>query len=142
MSSLTTPQINLAFQIVILIIIAASFLLKKSHKYLLHGTTMLIGIVLNTISFILVMGPSLLNYREFILANATDKISLAIIAHGIIGGMAEILAVIIIAFWGLRSSINNCAKNRKLMRVTFGLWLTALALGILVYILAYTSIFG
>jgi hypothetical protein len=142
MSSLTTPQINLAFQIVILVIISLSFALKKMHKYLLHGITMMIGVVLNAVSFLWVMGPSLHNFGEFILANATNRVSLVIVVHGVLGGMAEILGVIVVASWGLRSSTKNCVRKRKLMRATFILWMIALALGILLYILTYTQILG
>jgi uncharacterized membrane protein YozB (DUF420 family) len=142
MSSLTIAQSNLAFQIVILAVICMSLLLRKMHKYFLHGTTMLAGVILNGISFLRVMGPSLLNYREFILANMTNKVSLALLTHGVLGGMAEILAVVIVVFWGLRPSTRRCAKNRKLMQATLILWLIALALGILLFFVIYTSVLG
>lgn len=140
MSSLTTPQINLVFQIVILAIISMSFALKRMHKYLLHGITMLIGVVFNTFSFLLVMGPSLLNFREFILANTLNRISLVTLAHSVLGGVAEILAVVLVASWHLQSSTKGCVRKRKVMRITFILWVIALALGILLYMLTYTSI--
>jgi uncharacterized membrane protein YozB (DUF420 family) len=140
MSSITTPQINLVFQIVILAIISMSFALKRMHKYFLHGITMLIGVVFNTFSFLLVMGPSLLNFREFILANTLNRISLVTLAHSVLGGVAEILAVVLVASWHLQSSTKGCMGKKKVMRITFILWVIALALGILLYVLTYTSI--
>jgi uncharacterized membrane protein YozB (DUF420 family) len=142
MSPLISPEINLVFQIVILAIIFVAFALKKMRKYLLHGWMMLVGVVLNALSFVLIMVPSFSNMREFILANALNRISLVTLAHGVLGGIAEVLGVILIAYWHLQSSTKNCVRRKKVMRITFGLWVIALLLGILLYILSYTSILG
>lgn len=142
MSYLLTPETNLVFQMVILIIILASFALKKIRSYFLHGATMLIAAVLNLFSFALVMWPSLSSLREYIISFPLTRLSLTIVIHAFLGATAEVLAIFIVASWRLQSSTKNCVRKKKMMRVTFVLWIAALFFGILLYMLLHTSIFG
>jgi len=142
MSSLVTPQANLSLQIVILALLFISLALKRIGKHLLHGASMLVAAILNLLSFFAIMWPSFNSLREFLIIHTNDRIALVILGHAILGSVAEILAILLIAFWGFRSSAQNCFKRKKLMRVTLVLWIVALVLGILFYALAYTSILG
>jgi uncharacterized membrane protein YozB (DUF420 family) len=81
------------------------------------------------------MWPTFSGLRSFIVGDALDRLSLITVAHASFGTLAEILAIWIIASWRLRPSIQQCTKNRKMMRVTLVLWLLAIFLGILLYAL-------
>jgi len=126
-------QINLAFQIAILVVLSASLLLKRKRMLFLHGVGMLMAMILNAVSLILVMIPSslALNYT----LNTFSSIA---ILHSSIGTIAEALAVWLVASWRLQSP-KYCARRRKAMRVTLALWLGALFMGILIYVTLYTN---
>jgi len=142
MDPLITPQTNLALQVIILALLFTSLGLKRGREYFLHGATMLVAVLLNAASFLLIMWPSLLRLREFITTNTLDRFSLITMTHAILGSVAEIIAVWIVATWHLQGSTQSCVRKKRLMRVTFVLWATALILGILFYMLSYTSIFS
>jgi len=137
MVSTFVARSNLVFQIVILALLFVSLVLKKKRNYFLHGSTMLIATVLNAFSFILVMGPSFLGLGQLIVDRPLFVVSVATVAHGILGAVAEILALWVVVSWRLRSSTKYCARKRKVMRVTIVLWLIALFSGILLYALLY-----
>lgn len=130
-------QGNLVFQIIILALLVASLILKKRRNYFLHGATMMIAAILNAVSFILVMGPSFLDLKQFVVNYPLNRLSMVAMAHGILGAVAEILAIWIIVSWRLRSSTRYCARKRKIMQVTLSLWLIALFSGILLYAFLY-----
>ena len=129
-------QVNLGLQITILTIILIGYILKRKAKFFLHGTSMLVGVVLNLISFLLVMGPSLFSF-EIIRTQPLNEVSLIALTHGIIGGTALVSGALIVASWHLQSSTKNCVKRKKLMRMTIVLWTIALVLGIWLYTILY-----
>ncbi len=132
-----SAQGNLVFQTIILVVIFASLLLKNRRKFFLHGSTMMIAVILNALSLIMVMGPSLLDLRQSVINRPISTISLATLTHVSLGTLAEILGVWVILSWRLRSSIQHCVRKKKMMQVTFALWLIAMFSGILLYVSLY-----
>lgn len=133
-------QINFIVQVAILVSLSAGLILRKKHKLLSHGTAMLVAVVLNAISFFLVMGPSLTSLGRTVEEHPVNRLSLVVLGHASFGSAAEILGVYLVGSWRLRSSFQSCIRKKKVMLVTLVLWLIALFLGILLYILLYTSI--
>jgi len=129
-------QVNLGLQIGILALIWVAYFTKKRQKYFIHGTLMLVGVVLNVVSFLLVMGPSLLSF-EIIRTQPLHEYSLITLTHAAIGGIALILGAITVASWHLQSSTKSCVKKKRLMKPTIILWTIALVLGILLYSILY-----
>jgi len=127
-------QINLVFQVVVMAVLFLSLGLKVRKKFVLHGVTMLVAFLLYIISFSLVMLPSLLNLQEFIVNYPSSRLSIAVVAHAVLGGLTDILALWIIVSWRLRSNIQSCVRKKMIMRVTLMLWLTVLVLGIVTYV--------
>lgn len=130
-------QSNLGFQIVILALLFASLILKKRGNFFLHGIMMMAAAILNAFSFILVMGPSLLNLEQFVANQPLKIISVVTMAHASLGAIAEALAILVVVSWRLRSSTQYCVRKRKVMQVTLVLWLIALFSGILLYAFLY-----
>jgi len=135
----TLWEMNLVFQVVILAILLIGFAFKRRGKFLLHGATMLVVVVLNFVSFLLVMGPSLRSLEPSIVAYPLYNLSLIAVAHGIFGALAEVLGILLVVSWGLRRSTERCVGKRKAMRVTLVLWVVALLLGIFLYAVLYTT---
>ena len=133
-----SPQVNVVFQIAITIILLASISLKLERKYVLHGMTMLIAMVLNVLSFLLVMLPSLLGL-VIIRTQPLHVVSIAALIHACVGAVSIVLGLWIIVLWHLQSSTKNCVKRKKMMRLTLILWLLALAVGIVLYMFLNTS---
>jgi len=129
-------QVNLGLQIGILALIWVAYFIRKRRKYFIHGTLMLVGIILNVISFLLVMGPSLLSF-DIIRTQPLHEYSLIASTHSAIGSIALILGAIVVASWHLQSSTKNCVKMKKVMKPTIILWTIALVLGIALYIILY-----
>jgi uncharacterized membrane protein YozB (DUF420 family) len=138
-SSVTIPQINLAFQIIIIALVLGSLALRRKHKLFFHGLTMLVAVILNVVSFLLVMLPSLLGL-QIIRVQPTHIVSLVTLAHGTLGLIAMILGIWLVGSWHLQSSIQGCSRKKKMMRLTRALWLIALFLGVLLYMYLYTNL--
>jgi len=128
-------RINLVFQIVILLLLSASFRLMKRGKFVEHGTAMLVAVILNVISFSLVMGPSLVSLGATIRDYPLNQLSIVSLTHASLGGVALILGIWIVASWHRQPPNQSCQRKRKFMRLTFVLWFVALLLGILLQML-------
>ena len=138
---LLLAQSNLVLQVVILAVLLASYTFKRKGRFLSHGVLMLIALVLNLVSFALVMGPSLISLEPVIMMSTLEKRSIVIVLHATFGAVADVLAVFILASWRLRRGTAYCIRRKKVMRMAFVFWLVALSLGILVYLLQYTDLF-
>jgi uncharacterized membrane protein YozB (DUF420 family) len=132
-------QINLVVQVAILVSLFAGLILKKRNKFFLHGTAMLVAVVLNAISFFLVMGPSLLSLGQTVEEHALNRLSLAVLGHASFGSAAEVLGIWLVGSWRLRSSVQGCVRKKRIMLVTIVLWLIAILFGILLFTLLYTT---
>jgi uncharacterized membrane protein YozB (DUF420 family) len=132
---LSTPGgLNLVFQIGIFIVLFVSYAFKRRGKFVYHGATMLVAVVLNIISFFAVMLPSLLASSS---TSYYGNLGIVSLSHGILGGIALILGIFLVAAWGLQRSVQSCVKRKMIMRVTISLWFLALILGFLLYAILY-----
>ena len=137
--ALIPPQINLSLQIATLVILFASLILKRKRKYFAHGATMLTAVILNALSFLLVMMPSL-STLEILKTQPLHWFSLATLAHAGLGAITIILGAWIVAAWHLQPSNQNCIRKKKLMRLTLMLWVIVFFLGFVLYTVLYTSL--
>jgi len=131
-------QVNAVFQIIIATILLGSLVLKKKHRYFLHGVTMLVAVVLNVFSFLLVMLPSLLGLA-IIEAQPLNAVSVVALVHACVGAVCIILGAGVVASWHLKSSTQGCVKRRSMMRLVLVLWLSAFAVGVVLYAFLNTS---
>jgi uncharacterized membrane protein YozB (DUF420 family) len=131
-----SPQVNAMFQLIILVLLIAGIGMKWRKKLSLHGMIMLVAVILNLFSFVLIMLPSLLR-TEIIITQPLQAVSIVALIHSSVGLVVMILGIWLVASWHLQSSIKNCFKNKRLMRLTSILWLVALLMGFLLYYLLY-----
>ncbi len=131
-------DLNLLFQIAILIFLIAGLLIVKlRRRFMKHGALMGLATALNTISIVVVMMPSLLSFRDLSSMPFTGP-ALVVVVHTILGSLVEILGIWLVGAWAFRrQEIKACAKRRNIMRATIFLWVLALFLGIYVYIMLY-----
>ena len=127
-------DLNLILQILLLIILLVGFRLgkrKTGSSLRTHGRLMTVLAVLNGLSILLVMGPSL--FTSF--GAAVEEVSVIgfplTLLHHSIGLIAEILGVVLV--------FRKFGKVRTWMRITFMLWLVALLFGIGFYVVYYLA---
>lgn len=130
-------ETNLTLQVVILALLVAAYSLKRRGQFISHGTLMLVAVVLNVISFLLVMGPSLFSLGKNGVIRVPSGLSIVAAGHASLGGIAMALGIWLVASWHFRAPIRNCVRKKRAMLVVFVLWVLALILGILLFILLY-----
>lgn len=136
---ISIAQMNLLLQIVIFVVLSVSmFTLKRGRHFTRHGILMASAVVLNFISFLVVMGPSILGLQSFIVARPSHILSIATVIHASTGTIAEVIGVYLVVSWRLASSIQRCVRRKRWMRVTIVVWLIALGSGFLIYAILYT----
>jgi hypothetical protein len=125
---------NLYLQVLFLALVFVSLGLKMQKKFRLHGITMLAAVVLHLISVIIVMIPSYFSVLPLIAEGALGAVYIITLVHGIIGILTTVLAIWIVASWRLRQSLKYCAPKKKAMRATLILWVLAVIIAILLYV--------
>ena len=117
------------------------FYLKKHRNvrgFSLHGYIMLGAVLLNLLSFLLVMGPAILGLRPFLTERPTHVLTLSTIVHASIGTVAEVMGCYFAFSWILRArSIKRCVGKKTMMRLTFILWSIAFVSGVIEYTILY-----
>ena len=121
---------NIIFQLIILLLLAVSLILKKKRNYVMHGNIMLLAVIMNAVVLLAHMGPSLIW-----LPDEPSFVTILGIIHAIIGTTGEVLGIWITVPWGFgNSETKSCAAKRKYMRKTMILWLAALGIGLVFYV--------
>lgn len=125
-------DVNLVLQISFLVLLLAGFILgkrKTGSSIKMHGRLMTVLVVLNALSILLVMGPSLFTNLDA----AVKEISVIgfplTLLHHLIGLIAEILGAVLV--------FRKFGNVRIWMRITFILWFVALLLGIGFYVVYF-----
>lgn len=130
-------QLNLVLQMIILVLLWLSYLLKRRGRFFLHGSLMSTAVVLNAVAFLLVMGPSLISLTVDQFASLSLWASVVVLVHAVLGSVVLVLGIWIVGSWRLRSGTRYCAGKKKVMLPTIVAWTIAAALGVYLYLLLY-----
>jgi hypothetical protein len=63
--------------------------------------------------------------------------SVTSLVHATAGSTALIMGVWLVAAWGFKKDFNGCFKRRRFMITTFTVWATAIAFGVILYVIFY-----
>jgi len=129
--------LSLIVQIVTLSIVVSGYIMKRKLRFIQHGKLMLIAVIMQFISFLLIMGPAFFIIVENGFAQKPILLSTVTIIHASLGGTALATGIWITGSWHLQTSIVNCVKKRKIMRYLIITWILALTMGITLYMLTY-----
>jgi hypothetical protein len=126
-------QANLVILIGVLLLVGLSIFFEKKRKWIWHGNTMLLVVMITGLLVIAHMGPSLVR----IFGEEFDVVALAGIVHSIFGIVAVVLGIWLVGMWAYvqSSETRYCAERKELMWKILVLWLIALGLGALYYVL-------
>jgi hypothetical protein len=129
-------QANIIIFFGALVLIGLSLYLVKKRKWVWHGNSMIVVMLITSLLLVSHMGPS------FILAlnealNTSNIIAVTGAIHGIIGAVGLVFGVWLVWVWSINESGSTqfCAPKKKLMWKILAIWILSLALGILYYVL-------
>lgn len=125
-------DLNLILQIMLLVLLLIGFILgkrKTGSSLKFHGRLMTVLVVLNALSILLVMGPSLVIY----FGAAVEEVLVIgfplTLFHHTFGLIAEVIGAVLV--------FKKFGNVRRWMRITFTLWLVASLSGIGFYVVYY-----
>jgi hypothetical protein len=130
-------SISLVLQIATLSIVIYGYIMKRRMRFIEHGTLMLIAVAMQSVSFLLVMGPAFLIIVENGFVQRPILLSTVTLIHASLGGTALTTGIWITVSWHLQASIKNCIKKRNFMLYLIIIWILALIFGITHYVLTY-----
>ena len=131
---------SLFLQIAVLVLLGGAIILKNRKKYRQHGITMASAAGLHLVTVVAVMGPSFsvfFNWPGTIVLEATVILTLI---HGAFGSIAVALGIWLVASWRFKTDLKNCFARKKVMRPTFVLWVVTILLGVIMYVIFWTSL--
>jgi hypothetical protein len=70
---------------------------------------------------------------SYILVAPQEIVSIIGLIHGILGPIAVVLGIGLVASWRFQKNVEGCFKRKKFMIPTLAFWLASLALGIMLY---------
>jgi hypothetical protein len=129
--------LSLVLQIVTLSIVIFGYIMKRRMKFIVHGTMMLVAVILQFFSFLLIMGPAFIIIIGNGLSQRPVLLSTVTLIHAGLGGASLIAGIWIAASWHLQTSIVKCIQKRHIMRYLIITWILALILGITLYLMLY-----
>ena len=130
-----TITANLVVQIVVLILLGYGYNLKSKLKFRQHGIVMSTALILHLIMAAYVMIPSLVFavIEEYILPAPLGTTSIVTLIHAVLGSIALLFGVWIVASWRFQKNIQGCFTRKKYMLKTLTVWVASLVFGIILY---------
>ncbi len=143
-SIVVLATISLAMQIGVLALLIPGYALKTRKSYRKHGITMSIAVILHLATILTVMIPSLISYLSSPgMLNFADPIVIISLFHASLGAVAASFGVWLAGSWHMQHNLTRCFANKRMMAPTLVVWITAISIGIYMYLtLYYTIIIG
>ena len=128
-------QANLILETIVLLLIVFAVVLERKKKFVWHGNVMLVAVIITGLLLVMHMGPTFISViREGI--GSLDGVALFGMAHGILGAVAWSLGVWLTVVWAhLGLETGFCVMKKKWMMRILALWITALGLGYVYYVI-------
>jgi hypothetical protein len=125
---------NLLILASLLLIMGLSVFLQKKRKFVWHGNTMFLVIMIAGLLTLAHMGPSLF-WLVVEALGGLDVVNITGIIHGTIGTLTLSLGIWLVGIWAYNQSGETrfCAPKKKLMRRILTLWILTLILGSIYY---------
>jgi uncharacterized membrane protein YozB (DUF420 family) len=126
--------LSLIIELVVLGLLTLGFLSQRMKNYRQHGITMTSALVLHLIT---IFSWMIMSFIAFFSAGSVDYGNLlvtATLAHVTFGIIAASLGVWLVGSWHLQTDVQKCFPRKRIMLVTITSWVTAIALGIVLYL--------
>jgi len=133
-SVLLVSTLSLIVELVVLGLLTLGYTLKRKKKFRQHGITMTTALVLHLVTIFSWMIWSFRNFFSSAPVDFGNLIHLTALAHATLGIIAASLGVWLVASWHLQTDVQKCFARKRIMLTTISLWLTAILLGIVLYL--------
>ena len=133
-SVLLFSTLSFVVQLVVLGLLIFGYFLKRMRKFRQHGMTMTVAVFLHLVTVFSWMIRSFASYFGSVSFNFGDLLILVTLAHVAFGVFAASFGVWLVASWHLKKDISKCFTRKRIMLTTITLWLTAIALGFVLYV--------
>jgi hypothetical protein len=129
-------EANLVILVGTLCLVGLSLYLERKKKWVWHGNSMMVVMLVTVLLVIAHMGPSFVSAVSETIS-AFNFVALSGVIHGLIGAVSVVLGVWILWIWAINenSSTAYCAPRKKFMWKILAFWLLSLSLGVLYYFL-------
>ncbi len=130
---------SLVLQLAVLVLLVYGYQLKRKLKFKRHGTVMGTAALLHLALVLAIMIPAFVFavVPDYIVASPLMPVSLVGLIHGILGSIAVALGVWLVSAWRFRKDFTACFNRKKLMLITFTVWISALVFGIILFAFFY-----
>ncbi len=139
MVSVIEATASLIIQIVVLALLLVAYSFKNQKKFRQHGITITAAVVLHIVTILYVMVPSLSSFLSSPSTITVDAIVLLSFIHVGLGLVAVALGIWLVASWRLRTDLQRCFANKRIMKPTLALWVTAILLGAIMYVVFWAA---
>ena len=129
--------LSLVLQIATLSVVIFGYIMKRRMKFIVHGTMMLVAVILQFFSFLFIMAPAFIIIIEKGLSQKPILLSIITLSHVGLGGASLSAGIWIAASWHLQTSIVKCIQKRHIMHYLIITWILASILGIILYLMLY-----
>jgi uncharacterized membrane protein YozB (DUF420 family) len=130
-------SLSLVFQMVTLSIVVSGYIMKRRMRFIEHGKLMLVAVLMQFLSFLIIMGPAFVIIVETGFVQRPLLLSSVTVFHACLGATALSAGIWITGSWHFQTSIENCIRKRNIMRYLIIIWILALILGITLYLMTY-----
>jgi hypothetical protein len=146
MVNVVSATASLIIEMTVLALLTAGYGLRGRKKYREHGATMTIAVILHLITISSVMIPSLI--ASFLpptgsspgTINYGDTIVIISLVHVTLGITAASIGVWLVGSWHLKTDVSKCFPKKRFMIATLTVWVTAILLGIFLYITFWANL--
>ena len=131
--------VSLIIELVVLGLLTFAYVLKGKKMFRQHGITMTTALVLHLVTIFSWMIWSFISFFSAGSVDYGNLIVLVTLAHVILGIIAASAGIWLVASWHLQVDMQMCFARKKIMLTTLTLWLTAIFLGIILYLTVILS---
>jgi hypothetical protein len=129
-SVLIVATLSLVIEFVVLGLLTLGYLWKRMKNYRRHGITMTAALVLHLVTIFSWMIWSFI--CTFWFSDHANSVIVTLV-HVVLGIGAAALGVWLVASWHMQTDVQKCFPRKRIMLTTIILWVTAIALGIVLY---------
>jgi uncharacterized membrane protein YozB (DUF420 family) len=139
MVTLIDATLSLALELTVLPLLLAAVMLKNRKRFRQHGITMATSVILHLIAILTVMVPSFSVFFTSPGTIAIDPLVIFTFIHVALGLAAVVSGIWLVASWHLKKDVSGCFTRKKFMKPTLTIWVTAILLGVTLYIAIWAS---
>ncbi len=145
MVSLFAAEIDIFLQVTVLALLIVSIAAMRLKKIKPHAWLMLTAVIVNLIAFSVIMAPAF----TAIALGIGGTISSTALAHVALGALTMLTSFWVLGTWLAPSYLERNPKmrcygkfNKRLMTAVTLLWIAAIIMGIVLFLMVYTTVLG